>query len=350
MKTPYVFARLSVIVPVGVRRANLKTLYEEYKAGVAAIGRPYEFIFVLDGPHQDARKALEELLEAGEELTVLTLTRTFGESAALMAGFERASGEAVITLPAYHQIDASEIGKLVGALEDSDVAIGRRWPRYGAMFDRARRAAFHTLVNFVTGAHFRDLGCGARAMRREVLAELDLYGDHHRFIAILAGRLGFRVSEVDILQSAHDRFTRIYRPREYARHALDVFSIFFLVRFTKKPLRFFGMLGAAIFSVGALVIAWLAAQRLFMDQQLADRPALLLAALLVVLGMQIFALGLLGELIIFTHARDMKDYRIEQVIQYPENLERASEDGGSGREESARNTEIGSDSPPAIVA
>ena len=187
-----------------------------------------------------------------------------------------------------------------------------------ALFDRMRRAAFHGLVNFVTGSQFRDLGCGARAMRRQVVEELDLYGDQHRFIAILAGRLGFRICEVDVRQSAHDRLARVYRPREYARHALDVFSIFFLVRFTKKPLRFFGMLGAATFGIGSLVIIWLAAQRLFLGEQLADRPALLLGALLVVLGMQIFALGLLGELIIFTHARGMKDYRVEEVIQYPD--------------------------------
>jgi hypothetical protein len=204
-------------------------------------------------------------------------------------------------------------------------------------------------VNFVTGSQFRDLGCGARALRRSVIDELDLYGDQHRFIAILAGRLGFRISEVDVRQSARDRFARIYRPREYARHVLDVFSIFFLVRFTKKPLRFFGMLGAGTFIVGALIILWLSAQRLFMDEQLADRPALLLGALLVVLGMQIFALGLLGELIIFTHARGMKDYRVEEVIQYPEAVATPSEEIRSAEVEPGRNTDM-RQAPPAVVA
>jgi hypothetical protein len=124
------------------------------------------------------------------------------------------------------------------------------------------------------------------------------------------------VTEIGVRQSPLDRHERIYRPREYARHGLDLFSIFFLVRFTKRPLRFFGMLGATTFSVGALMIVYLCAERLLLNEQLADRPALLLATLLVVLGMQIFALGLLGELIIFTHARDLKDYRVEEVIQY----------------------------------
>lgn len=349
MQAPQPFKRLSVIVPVGSRRADIKAIYAEYKAGVAAAGLPWEFIFVLDGPHPNASKSLEELLNAGEEITVLTLTRAFGESAALMAGFERATGDAIITLPAYHQIDGAEIHKLVEALADCDVAIGRRWPRYSAVFDRVRRVAFHALVNFVTGCSFRDLGCGARAMRRQVVDELDLYGDQHRYIAILAGRLGFRINEVDVRQSANDRFARVYRPREYMRHALDVFSIFFLVRFTKKPLRFFGMLGAGTFSLGALVIAWLSVQRLFLDQQLADRPALLLGALLVVLGMQIFALGLLGELIIFTHARGMKDYRVEKVIQYPDAVATSSAEIHSLSTEPGRSTEM-RQAPPAVVA
>lgn len=350
MKPSETLHRLSVIVPVGGRRADLREIYAEYKAGVAAVGLPYEFIFVLDGPHVQAARMLQELLNEGEEITVLTLTRTFGESAALMAGFERASGDGIVTLPAYHQIEGGEIRKLVAALSDSDVAIGHRWPRYGGLFDRARRAVFHGLVNFVTSSSFRDLGCGARALRRQVVEELDLYGDQHRFIAILAGRLGFRISEVDIAQSPRDRWTRIYRPREYARHFLDVFSVFFLVRFTKRPLRFFGMLGAATFGVGALVMVWLSIQRLFLDQQLADRPALLLGALLVVLGMQIFALGLLGELIIFTHARGMKDYRVEEVIQYPDAVATPSEEACSAPAvEAGRNTDM-RQAPPAVVA
>ena len=318
MTAHYTPTRLSIIVPVGARRSNIQTLYAEYKAGIEAIGLPYEFIFVLDGPRPDAARALDELIRAGEPLTIVNLTRCFGESAALMAGFERSTGDAILTLPAYHQVDGGDLRKLLAALESADVAIGYRFPRAGNALEKARRAAFHGLVNFVTGSRFRDLGCGARALRRQVFEELDLYGDQHRFMAILATRLGFRVAEVAVKQSVHDRHLRIYRPREYAHHLLDLVSIFFLVRFTKKPLRFFGMIGAITFGVGALLITYLGVERVAFDVSLADRPALLLAALLIVLGMQIFALGLLGELIIFTHARQLKDYRVEAVIHYPE--------------------------------
>jgi glycosyltransferase involved in cell wall biosynthesis len=350
MNSHYDIKLLSIIVPVGARRSNLKTLYAQYKAGVEQIGLPYEFIFVLDGSYRDAIDQLEQLLSEGEDFTVVNLTRSFGEAAALMAGYEYSSGEAIVTLPAYAQIDATDIGKLVAALEEADMAVGRRWPRHGNFIDHARRNAFHWLVRLVTGSRFNDLGCGARAMRRRVFEEIDLYGDQHRFVAILALRLGFRVCEVPVRQSKDDRFDRIYRPKQYAHHILDLFSIFFLVRFTKKPLRFFGMMGAGVFSVGALMLAYISVQRLFLDEPLADRPALLLAALLVVLGMQFFALGLLGELVIFTHARDLKDYRVEEVIHYPDANAEAVADRSVDSSEPRKQDRPAEMPPPAVLA
>jgi glycosyltransferase involved in cell wall biosynthesis len=349
MTIHYRLSKLSIIVPIGARRSELKTLYGEYKAGVAAIGIPYEFIFVVDGPRPDASSALDDLLREGEPLTVVNLTRVFGEAAALMAGFERSTGNAILTLPAYHQVDGTDLRKLIAALDSADVAIGYRFPRAGSALEKARRATFHGLVNFVTRSRFRDLGCGARALRRQVFEELDLYGDQHRFIAILATRLGFRVAEVAMKQSVHDKHGRMYRPREYMHHLLDLISIFFLVRFTKRPLRFFGMVGAITFSLGAALITYLGIERIAFDQSLADRPALLLAALLIVLGMQIFALGLLGELIIFTHARNVKDYRVEEVIQYPENEETSSEGKAAPPEPEGRKSGIAQTAPPAIA-
>lgn len=307
---------LSVIIPVGGRYGDARALLTDYKKGLAMLAVPYELLFVLDGPRPKFAAQLEQLSAGGEQFTVVSLTRAFGGAAALMAGFERATGDAILTLPAYQQIEPADIRKLIDGLETADVVVARRTPRAGGLFDHTRRAVFHRLVRFLTGLRFNDLGCGARAVQRRVFEELDLYGEQHRFLPVIADRLGFRVCELDVRQSPHDRFGRIYRPREYARHVLDLFSIFFLVRFTKRPLRFFGMLGAATFSIGAVIVAYLCIDRLLFQESLADRPALLLAALLVVLGMQIFALGLLGELIIFTHARDLKDYRVEEVIQF----------------------------------
>jgi glycosyltransferase involved in cell wall biosynthesis len=315
---------LSVIMPVGNRHAeDIAPLYAEYKSGLAGLAIPYEFIVVLDGPRPEVAAGLQRLLARGEPLIVISLTKRFGEATALMAGFQRASGRMIVTVPAYHQIQGVEIGKLVTALDKADLAIGRRWPRVGNRFEVFRREVFHRLIA-LGGQRYNDLGCGARAMKRRVLEEISLYGDQHRFLPVLAHRQGFRIVEIDVQQSPLDRYERGYPSREYAHRVLDIFSVFFLVRFTKKPLRFFGMVGASTFVIGALLVAWLAIDRLVFLHPLADRPALLLSSLLVVLGMQLFALGLLGELIIFTHARDIKDYQIDEVVRYPEDTSAAA--------------------------
>ena len=309
---------VSVIIPVGRRHADdILALYADYRSGLEALGSTYEVIVVLDGPRPELAADVQRLLSSGEPISVISLTRRFGEATAMVAGFKRASGRIILTLPAYHQIRGNEIGKLVRALGVTDLAIGRRWPRVGTRFEAMRRDAFHRVLASITGQRFHDLGCGARAMKRRVLEELNLYGDQHRFLPVLASRIGFRVLEVELHQSPLDRFDGGYPPREYIRRALDVCTVFFLVRFTNKPLRFFGMVGFTTFLAGAVLVAWLAVDRLVFRHPLADRPALLLSSLLVVLGMQLFALGLLGELIIFTHARDIKDYQIEEVVRYP---------------------------------
>jgi glycosyltransferase involved in cell wall biosynthesis len=307
---------LSVIVPVGDRHADAQELYADYRAGLATLGVPYQLIFVLDGPQPDFAQGLQKLLAKGEQFIAVGLSRTFGEATAIMAGFSKATGRIIVTLPGYHQIESAEVAKLFGAMATTDVAIGRRWPRVGGPLERMRRAAFHGLLARVTKLKFNDLACGARAFKRQVLEEIHLYGDQHRYLAVLADRQGFRVSEVDVKQSTLDRYKGVYAPREYVRSFLDIFTVFFLARFTKRPLRFFGMVGVTTFSVGVIWTLVLVVQRLFFEQALADRPALLLASLLIVMGLQVFALGLLGELIIFTHAKNLKDYQVAEVIQF----------------------------------
>jgi glycosyltransferase involved in cell wall biosynthesis len=309
--------QVSIIVPVGVRHSSISAIHAEYRHAMEGIGLAFEFIYVLDGVFPEAAAQLDQLLSSGERIKIVYLTRSFGESTALMCGFEHASGAIILTLPAYYQIEADEIGKLISGLGSADIVISRRWPRAGGVLERTRRSAFHGLVNWMTGLKLHDLGCTARAMKRQVLEEISLYGDQHRLLPALADRQGFRVLEVDVKQSTQDRFREGYRTREYAHRLLDLFAVFFLVRFTKKPLRFFGMVGAATLVAGSILVMLLVVERLFFSQPLADRPALLLSSLLVVLGLQLFALGLLGELIIFTHAREMKDYQVDRVIEFP---------------------------------
>ena len=306
---------ISAVVPVDSRYEKSTSLAQEYLEALQGLGKSFELVFVLDSRHAELCDDLTKMTKEHNQLKIVRLTRGFGEAAALTAGFEQTTGEIVLTLPAYYQIQAPEIHKLVDGLDNSDVAIGARWPRTSkSKFESFRRKIFHWMVGGVVGDTFKDLGCGARALRRTVVQEVPIYGDQHRYIPLLAIRRGFSISEVEVLQSERDQYKGGYSPRVYVRYLLDLLTVFFLVRFTKKPLRFFGMIGTVTFSLGTLFLAYVVFERLFFDVALADRPALLISSLLVVLGLQIFALGLLGELIIFTHAQEIKEYTIEEII------------------------------------
>ena len=305
---------ISVIVPVVERYDDVAELYGLYKKGLEDSGKSHEFIYVLDGDFEEAAAILKRLIAGGEKIKVIKLARWFGEATALTVGIQHSRGNVILTLPAYQQIEASEIPRLVDSLKDCDMVIARRWPRKDSLLNRFQSGIFHIMLNPVSEFKFHDIGCGVRVIRKPVAQEINIYGDQHRFLPILAHKYGFRVREVNALQSRSDIRKRIYSPGTYARRILDIFSILFLVKFTKKPLRFFGILGSSVFTAGFLILLYLLFIKVFQGVGLAGRPIMLLGTLLVVLGVQLFAIGLLAEIIIFTHAKDIKEYTIDQII------------------------------------
>ncbi len=305
---------LSVVIPVSERLDDVGELFKEYKSAVAKAVTKYEFIYVLDGLFQDAATKLEVLQQSGEPIVVVQLAKHFGEAIALTAGFDSARADSVLTLPAYFQLTPSEIPKMIVALRDADVVLAVRLDHGESKARRFQRRSFSWLVSKLTGMTFRDLGCGARVLRRQVFEEIRSYGDQHRFLPLLASRAGFRISEVEVSQSDRDTGPKYFHPGVYLRRALDILTVFFLIKFTQKPLRFFGLIGFMVAAIGGFVVLYVVIQRLLGDTALADRPALLLGALFVVLGIQLFAIGLLGELIIFTRSRQIKEYRVDKTI------------------------------------
>jgi hypothetical protein len=173
---------------------------------------------------------------------------------------------------------------------------------------------FHWLTARLTGAVFHDLTCGLRGMTREVAESLTLYGDLHRFIPVLAKRQGFRIAEVAVGQHPLDHGMRLRAPGVYLRRMLDILIVLFLAKFTKKPLRFFGLIGMLLFVGGSAVTLYLGLYRLLGFGGIAERPLLLLGVLLMVLGVQLLSIGLIGEIVIFTHARQLKDYKVQEIL------------------------------------
>lgn len=308
---------ISVLVPIAERHDDLHAIYREAVQELAARGEPFETIFVLDGPRfPEAERQLRELQASSSDVRVYRLNRTFGEAAALRAAAARARGRTILTLAPYFQLAPGAVGKVLDTLEKGyDLVVARRYPRIDSWFNRLQSRVFHVLTSWLTGVQLRDISCGLRAIRAEVLREIPLYGDLHRFIPILAHRQGFRIAEVPLPQSPADVGARVYAPGVYLRRLLDILTVFFLAKFTRKPLRFFGLVGAGLFGTGFLITGYLAALRLLHATALADRPLLLLGVLLMVLGVQTASLGLIGEIIVFTRARQNPDYAIETVIE-----------------------------------
>jgi glycosyltransferase involved in cell wall biosynthesis len=308
--------RLSVVIPVVDRVDDLEELYASYERALERLGWSYEVVFVVDGHAQAAVAPLKAFQPSSRsKFSIVRLAKAFGEATALSVGLSQASGEWVLTLPAYHQVEPGSLRLLFEAVGDNDMLVVRRWPRVGGSVEGWRRQAFHSLIRKLTGESYSDLGCNVRLFKRAMMAEIALYGDQHRFLPILANRQGFTVQEIDLPQSPKDRFRGRYGLTDYLHRLLDIVTLFFLVRFTKKPLRFFGMVGSVVLAFGGLIVLLVVIQRIFFTMPLADRPALLLGSLLVVLGVQVFALGLIGELIIFTHAGNLKEYKIAEIIE-----------------------------------
>jgi len=305
---------ISVIVPITERHDDIEEMHREYNDALAGTGRTFEMIYVVDGGFGKAYLDLRAMKDRGEKLTLIKHSRSFGEAVAITSGFQQSSGGIILTLPAYHQVDAAEMPKLIESLDGNDMVVARRWPRSDSKWNQWQTRLFHAIIRKMAGNICNDVGCGVRLFRRKILEEINLYGDLHRFLPVLSHQQGFRVREIDMKQSSRESRVRTYPFGIYVRRMIDLLTVFFLVKFTKKPLRFFGLTGSAVLLAGLAITAYLVVARLFFDVGLSDRPLFLIGILFVVLGLQIFAIGLIGEIIIFTHAKEIKEYNVDEII------------------------------------
>lgn len=311
---------ISVVVPVVERYGDLAALVEEHAVVLDRIGRPYEFVFVVDARQGSALPRLREMQATSRRPIVLVvLEGMFGESTALTLGLEHARGDILVTLASYFQVDPAGLEDAIRKIESgADLVVGRRYPRSDSWFNRLQSGVFHALVRVLTGSRFRDISCGFRVLRREVAEGLTIYGGLHRFYPIVAAHQGFTVQELQLTQRREDLPMRYYGIAVYLKRVLDALTVFFLLRFTRRPLRFFGLLGGIVGGLGVAITGYLGIYRLLGFGGIANRPLLLLGVLLAVLGFQTISIGLIGEIIIFTHAREMPEYRVAEIVQPPD--------------------------------
>lgn len=311
--TPPDLGLISVVVPVVERADDIMEVYRAFARELDDRPENYEFVFVFDGRFTPPSEMVA-LARETDRVRILRFAREFGETAALRLGLERSRGDLIVTLPAYFQVQPEGIGLLLDAVAaGADMAVANRSPRLDSWLNRMQSRAFHSIVGGVSHQRFHDMACGVRAMRRPVAETLPLYGDLHRFIPALALREGYRVDEVSVAQHPNDARMRVYWPGVYFRRLLDIAAFFFLAKFTERPLRFFGLIGSVFLGAGAVMSLVLLIQRVE-GQGIANRPALLLAVLLVALGVQLIGLGLVGEIIVHLRAPHRRGYRVREQI------------------------------------
>jgi hypothetical protein len=295
---------VSFVCVTGAYAGDLAALHAAYAAAAARLGRPVEFLYVLDRKNSGQGERLAAASRTEAPVRVFRTAGSFGSASGLAFAFARAAGRLIVTLPDRFQVEPEGVGDVVAALEaGAEVVVTRREPRSDAILNRFQSRIFHGLVRRISNQGFHDLTCDLRGFRTEVARRLELYGDLHRFIPVLAARRGFAVREIPVRQRPEDRALRLFLPGVYARRLLDVLHVLFLTRFTSKPLRFFGLLGLGLVTLGGAITGTLAVQRLLGLTSLTDRPLLLLGVLLLVLGVQVISIGLIGEMVLFLSPR-----------------------------------------------
>lgn len=305
---------LSLVVPVLDEVESLPDLATEIAATLN--GQRYELIFVDDGSRDGSYDVLRRLQGRDPRLKVVRLRRNFGKTAALSAGFRRAAGRLIVTLDADLQDDPAEIPRLVAALEEGGFDLVTAWRRH-RHDRRAKRVSswcFNRVAGWASGLSLRDMNCGLKVFRREVVEDLDLYGEMHRFLPILAHGKGFRVGEVPVRHRGRRHGLSKYGSQRFLIGSLDLLKVLFLTRWATRPLRLFGTAGLALLAVGLGLGGYLTALRLS-GAAIGNRPLLWLAVLLITAGLQVLSIGLIGELIRHLTSRPGQEYAVAETLE-----------------------------------
>jgi glycosyltransferase involved in cell wall biosynthesis len=289
---------LSVIIPVLNERDSLVELYERLTSVLNEVGREYEVIFVDDGSSDGSIAICCSLVEKDARVTLVELRRNFGKATALQAGFQAAKGQIIITMDADLQDDPIEIPRFLEALRDGvDVVSGWKKNRQDPIGKTVPSRLFNWVTSVLTGIKLRDFNCGFKTYRREVVQCLDLYGELHRYIPVLAHANGFRTVEIPVNHHPRSYGKSKYSFERFLRGAFDLLTVLFLGTFKRRPLHLFGLIGVGLFGVGFIIDLYLSLLWVSGTAWIGNRPLLIFGTLLIIVGVQIMIFGLLAEMV-----------------------------------------------------
>ena len=331
---------VSVVIPFLNESPNLTPLCEELKASLDGTGKRYEVLFIDDGSSDDGVEVLDRFRAKMSQIKVVSFRRNFGQTAAMAAGLDYAQGDIVVTLDADRQNDPADIPALIAKIEEGfDMVCGGRFDRQDTFLSRKLPSMLaNRLISRITDVSLHDYGCTLKAMRKEVAKRITLYGEMHRFIPAVASGVGVKIAEVKVNHRARTAGESKYGISRTFRVVLDLITVKFLLRFHARPLHFFGMPGLLLGGIGSVLLTYLTVARLFFGMPLGDRPLLVFAFMLIVIGLQFILFGLIGEMQTRTYyeSQDKPIYHVRRTV----GIENDSENGierGSQRAPSSQN-------------
>jgi glycosyltransferase involved in cell wall biosynthesis len=308
---------ISIVIPVYNEEENIRILHEKIRESVDPLKMEYEILYIDDGSTDNTLKILEEIQSKDPHVVVLSLRRNFGQTAAFAAGFDFARGDIIVTMDGDLQNDPADIPKLIELIKDNDLVSGWRKKRKDPFFSRRLPSIIaNWLISNVTGVKLHDYGCSLKAYRRDVVKNLRLYGEMHRFIPAVASWYGVRVAEVETTHHPRLRGKSKYGISRTMKVVLDLITVKFLQSFSTKPIQFFGPVGIMSSIIGLLISLYLSMQKIFFGRSIASRPLLLLGVLLIIVGIQLIGMGLLGEMLVRVYHESQRKpiYVIKKIL------------------------------------
>lgn len=293
------FKKLSVIIPLYNEEESLNPLANEIRKALKSINLSYEIIFIDDGSSDNSLKIIKEICRTDKRFRYVSFQKNYGKSAALHIGFREATGDAVVTMDADLQDDPAEISNLLKKLEEGfDVVSGWKKKRYDPLIKKFSSKFFNLVTRIFSGIKIHDFNCGLKAYRKDVTDNLKIYGELHRYIPVLAKWQGYKISEVIVQHHPRKYGTTKFGTSRFFKGFIDLLTVMFTTRYIRRPMHFFGFLGMLSFLVGIVVNGYLVYLWAIRDKYLSNRPMLFLGILLIIVGVQFFSVGLLGEMLV----------------------------------------------------
>ena len=311
---------LSIIIPVYNEEESLGILYSQILESIHQVISVqkisnYEIWFVNDGCTDNSELRIRELIAKDNHVHLIIFRKNFGKARALQAGFRHVNGDIVITMDADLQDDPKEIERFLDKLDEGyDMVSGWKYNRLDPLEKRLPSKLFNKVTSIMSGVKLHDFNCGFKAYRRKVVDSLDIYGEMHRYIPVLAHRKGFRITEIAVTHHKREHGKSKYGFERYFRGLFDSMTTSFLMRFYDRPMYFFGKLGLLCLSAGSLICFWLLIEW-FRHIKIGGRPLLILGILLVILGVQFISTGFLGDMIVdATYRGRYEESYIKEII------------------------------------